>query len=119
MNHKQKAFSILKFFLRGFFQLLNRQFLFKFFFKVVRVLGNVFSVPLLFKKRKLAEITTSCHSFSFVVTRCTTCCTTRCTTLSFALTHFHSRPLIVSLVVTRCITVLSFYKRSIFSNYRN
>ena len=67
---------------------------------------------LIWKKEKLAEMVTRCHSLSFVVTRCTT----RCHSLSFVVTRCttrcHSLSLVVPLVVTRCTTRLSFYKRS-------
>ena len=41
---------------------------------------------LIWKKEKLAEMVTRCHSLSFVVTRCTT----RCHSLSFVVTRCHS-----------------------------
>ena len=73
----------------------------------------------------LSLVVTCCHSLSFVVTRCTTRChslyhqlsfvVTRCHSLfhslSFVVTRCHSLPF----VVTRCITRLSFYKRSLNS----
>ena len=60
------------------------------------------------KKRKLAEITTYCHSLSPVITRCTT----RCHSLSLVVIRCHSLYHPLSLVVNRCITRLIFYKRS-------
>ena len=48
------------------------------------------------KKGKLSEITTHCHSFLLTVIRC------------------HSLSFVVPLVVTRCITRLSFNKRSVY-----
>ena len=86
------------------------------------------------KKENLAEMVTLCHSFSFVVTRCTTCChslslvVTRCHSLyhslSLAVISYHPLYHSLSGVVTRCTTRchslstrcstrLSFYKRSI------
>ena len=59
-----------------------------------------------FKKEKLA---TRCHLLSFVVT-----CCHRCHSLSLIVIHCHSLSLVVPLVVTRCITSLSFYKQSAF-----
>ena len=69
----------------------------------------------------LSLVVIRCHSLSFVVTRCTACCTTRCHSLSFVVTRCttrcHSLPLVVPLVVTRCITRLSFYKRCFFNYF--
>ena len=81
---------------------------------------------LIWKKEKLAEMVTRCHSLSLVVplvvTRCTTrChslsfvvtrCTTRCHSLSLVVIRCHSLYYSLSLVVTRCTTRLPFYKRS-------
>ena len=61
------------------------------------------------KKGKFAEISTFCHSLSFVVTCCITRFHSLYHSLSFVVTHCHSLSLFVPLVVTRCITRLSFY----------
>ena len=86
----------------------------------------VVASSLIWKKEKLAEMVTRCHSLSLVlicchslsfviplvVTRChslssvVTCYTTRCHSL------YHSLYYSLSLVVTRCTTRLPFYKRS-------
>ena len=80
---------------------------------------------LIWKKEKLAEITTRCHSLSFIVTCCTTRCYSlslvviRCTTcyhsLSFVVIRchllYHSLSLVVPLVVTCCH---SMYHSSVF-----
>ena len=79
------------------------------------------------KKGKLAKLTTCCHSLAFVVTcwDLLSLIVIRCHSLSLlaVLCHFvircHSLSLVVPLVVTRCITHLSFYKRSsIFHDLR-
>ena len=54
---------------------------------------------------------THCHLLSLVVTRCHSCITC-CHSLSLIVILCHSLYHSLSLVVTRCITRLSFYKRS-------
>ena len=65
-------------------------------------------------RHSLLFVIIHCHSLSFVVTHCNS--------LSFVITRCHSLSLVVpyislSVVVTRCTTRLSFYKRS--SSSRN
>ena len=77
---------------------------------------------LIWKKEKLVEMVTLCHSSSlvvplchsllFVVTSCTTHSHSLYHSLSFAVIRCHSLSLVISLVVTRCTTSLFFYKRS-------
>ena len=52
----------------------------------------------MWKKEKLAEMVTRCHSLSLVV--------------PLVFTRYHSLSPVIALVVTRCTTRLSFYKRS-------
>ena len=80
--------------------LLIQQVLFKVFLKVCRV---PFRVPL----RKLAEITTRCHSLSLVVPLVFTCCTTRCYLLSLVVICCHS------LYQSLSIVVICFYSLSL------
>ena len=65
------------------------------------------------RKKKTAKMTTCCHSLSFVVTRChlLSIVVIRCLSLH------HSLSLVIPLVVTWCVTRLSFYKRSFKSKY--
>ena len=58
-------------------------------------------------KKKIPEMVTRCHSLSLVVIPYHS--------LSLFVICCHSLSLVVLLVVTRCTTRLSFYKRSIFS----
>ena len=80
--------------------LLIQQVLFKVFLKVCRV---PFRVPL----RKLAEITTRCHSLPLVVPLVFTCCTTRCYLLSLVVICCHS------LYQSLSIVVICFYSLSL------
>ena len=58
-------------------------------------------------KKKIAEMVTRCDLLSLVVPFVVIRCTTRCHSL------YHSLSLVAPLAVTRYITRLSFYKRSI------
>ena len=61
----------------------------------------------------LSFVVIRCHSLSLVVPLVVTRCTTRCNSLSFVVTRCTIRFQLLSLlVVTQCITLLSFYKRS-------
>ena len=63
------------------------------------------SSSLIWKKEKLAEMVTRCHSLSLVVPLVVTRCTTRCHSLSFVVTRCHSLYHCchsLSFVVTRC-----------------
>ena len=72
------------------------------------------------RKVKLAKMTTRCHSLSFAVTLChwlslvVICCQLLSFVVIRCLSLYHLLSLVVPLVVTRCITRLSFYKLSNF-----
>ena len=84
----------------------------------------------MWKKEKLAEMVTRCHSLSLVVYHSLSFVVTLCHSMSLVVIRchslYHSLPLVVplvfyryhslwlviALVVTRCTTRLSFYKRS-------
>ena len=60
----------------------------------------------------LSLVVIRCHSLSLIAIRCTTRCTTRCHSLSLVVIRCHTLYHLLSLVVIRCTTRLSFYKRS-------
>ena len=64
-------------------------------------------VSSLIRKRKISQMTTRCHSLSFVVTRCTT----HCHSLSFAFTRCTTRCHSLSLEYHSSV----FYKRFFFA----
>ena len=69
----------------------------------------VVASSLIWKKEKIVEMVTCCHSLSLVVIRCAI----QCHSLSLVVIRCHSLYHSLSLVVTRCTTRLSFYKRSV------
>ena len=119
LYHKQKCldscFLQLIFLLRDLFLLLIQQSLFKTLLNVQRVsLGCILvGSSLIPEKRKLAKRTTRCLSLSFVFTRCHLLLVV----VSRCLSLHQSLSLVAPLVVTRCITRLSFYKRYLKSKY--
>ena len=63
-------------------------------------------VPFLIRKKgKIAQITTLCRRFSFVVNRCTTCCHSLSLVVSFFVTHFYPQ----SIVVTRDVLLVFLF----------
>ena len=116
-------FLLLIFLLKGLFLLLIRKSSSR--FKKFSLGCLVGGSSLIWKKEKLAEMVTLCHSFSFVVTRChslyhslsfavtrcTTCCHLLYHSLSFVVTRCHSLSLVVPVGVTRCH---SMYNSSVF-----